>query len=126
MRCIRNARTWKRLQSEFDLGGPSDLVNRAAPLLRWACACGLEQSLAELLRWDNLPTKELLERHASDLFLAVKSGNPRVVELLAHAGANLNLLDNSGRSPISLAASVGSLDIVEVTLLTPKSVCQMP
>ncbi len=89
---------------------------KASALFRWASACGLEQVIAELLQRDDLPSKKLLELSGGELFLAVRSGNARAVELLAHAGANLNLLDGNRRSPIGLAATLGSLDIVEVTV----------
>ncbi len=117
-RCIRNARTWKRLIHEFqaEKQGESCWELKASALFRWASACGLEQVIAELLERDDLPTKKLLELSGGELFLAIRSGNAKAVELLAHAGANLNILDGNSRSPIGLAATLGSLDIVEVTL----------
>jgi len=100
-------------------------VNAADPRgetpLKWACAHGARRIVGALLEagarrvgatgdWRR-PTRD-----APELHLAAGSGDPLIIRMLLHDGADLNELDQNGRAPIQWAAVRGRAEAVRALL----------
>ena len=66
---------------------------------------------AEQFRQPRKPTR--VDQHAA-LHFAAENGREEVVELLLSKGANVNVSDGFGRTPLHLAAAEGHLEVVKM------------
>nr|XP_045085200.1 poly [ADP-ribose] polymerase tankyrase-2-like [Aegilops tauschii subsp. strangulata] len=62
----------------------------------------------------------------SYVMLAVKFGLPGIMKFLLNAGANPNIPDECGRTPIEVAASTGSRDMVEMLFPLTSPISTLP
>ncbi len=70
---------------------------------------GLSERATEII--DNVPKKRLLDcvnnAHQTAMHLAARNDKPFLVRHLLRAGADINILDSEGNTPLQIATSMG-------------------
>ncbi|WP_257295973.1 ankyrin repeat domain-containing protein [Endozoicomonas sp. YOMI1] len=80
----------------------------------YACRSGNWRALAQILK---INIDRGVNIHLDSLlFIAVKEGNSKCLELLCMEGANVNAITNNGSTPLHMAAFYGDTESLEVLL----------
>lgn len=117
----------EKLRATIDSDRPSDLQTllkdddgvHTAELLQHACDVGERSQCVRILLdsgWRSAVNEKDPQGH-TPLHLAVGRGDPDTVKVLLEAGANPNLQDNDGVTPLTLAKSYAGMGEVADLLL---------
>jgi hypothetical protein len=105
----------------IELGADVNLASviGTAPLLT-ACKDGSPQLVQTLIDKGADIDYQMKTNHGTAILFAAKAGRADIVELLLRNGADANLRDNRGRTPLSVALELGHAEVV--SLLTGKTI----
>ena len=100
-----------------NLHNPSPVILENRPThLHTAASSGDLQSCLKILRSGCIPVNSVDSDGSTPVICAARSGNAKVIEVLIGAGANLEISDVEGWSPLHWAAETGQLHVIGVLL----------
>ncbi|KAI6170950.1 DH domain-containing protein [Aphelenchoides bicaudatus] len=93
----------------------NETVKNSFPL-HWACFCGNENRVRQLLIYDDIDPNGRDSNNFSSLHIAVANNNLEIVKILLENGAKVNIADNDRGSPLHYTCYNGNVECAKLLL----------